>query len=54
MQTHNAKCCQTIVSLGDGGPCPAGHYCLDGTTDPEPCPVGTFSNRTKLISEVWL
>ena len=24
-------------------PCPIGHYCPDGTYDPIPCPMGTFS-----------
>ncbi|KAK3560704.1 hypothetical protein QTP86_014744, partial [Hemibagrus guttatus] len=40
-----------IVFTGDGGPCPVGHFCQEGTTDPQLCPVGTFSNRTKLTSE---
>ncbi|KAJ7990480.1 hypothetical protein DPEC_G00300750 [Dallia pectoralis] len=34
-----------------GGPCPAGHYCPRGTADPLTCPVSTFSNLTKLVSQ---
>ncbi|KAK7882551.1 hypothetical protein WMY93_028725 [Mugilogobius chulae] len=36
---------------GNGGPCPAGHYCPIATVHPLPCPLGTFSNFTKLISQ---
>lgn len=35
-----------------GGPCPVGHFCPQGTTQPQPCPEGTFSNKTKLIKVV--
>ncbi|XP_075046430.1 uncharacterized protein LOC142107145 [Mixophyes fleayi] len=28
------------------GPCPAGHYCPEGTRSPKPCPVGTLKNTT--------
>ncbi|KAG9482440.1 hypothetical protein GDO78_011238 [Eleutherodactylus coqui] len=28
------------------GPCPAGHYCPEGTLSPKPCPVGTLKNAT--------
>ena len=28
--------------------CPVGHFCINGTTTPEVCPPGTFSNRTGL------
>ncbi|KAL0973027.1 hypothetical protein UPYG_G00197910 [Umbra pygmaea] len=40
----------TFQSAG-GGPCPVGHYCPTGTIHPQPCPVGTFSNLTKLVSQ---
>ncbi|PIO23497.1 hypothetical protein AB205_0177400, partial [Aquarana catesbeiana] len=36
---------------GSAGPCPSGHYCTPGSIVPTPCPVGTFSSRTKLHSE---
>ena len=32
------------------GPCPVGHYCEVGTTDPEPCPAGTWSNQERATS----
>lgn len=28
--------------------CPVGFYCPQGTNDPEPCPKGTYNNRTGL------
>ena len=31
-----------------GDHCPAGHYCESGTTDPTPCPTGTWSASTGL------
>ncbi|XP_027136118.1 uncharacterized protein K04H4.2-like [Larimichthys crocea] len=38
-------------AAGEGGPCPAGHYCPEATVHPLPCPPGTFSNLTKLVSQ---
>ncbi|XP_064159371.1 SCO-spondin [Anguilla rostrata] len=38
-------------SAGEGGPCPAGHYCPRGAAEPQPCPEGTFSNLTRLVSK---
>ncbi|XP_036928145.1 uncharacterized protein LOC119004899 isoform X4 [Acanthopagrus latus] len=38
-------------AAGEGGPCPAGHYCPEATVHPLPCPRGTFSNRTTLVSQ---
>lgn len=32
---------------GIAGPCSAGHYCGIRTTNPEPCPLGTFSNALR-------
>ncbi|KAI0228985.1 hypothetical protein LSAT2_020568 [Lamellibrachia satsuma] len=32
-------------------PCPVGHYCPEQTAEPIKCPVGTFSNNTKLRNE---
>ncbi len=40
------------VSSGEGGPCPTGHYCPQAAVHPLPCPRGTFSNLTKLVSQV--
>ena len=37
-------------SSGDAGVCPAGSFCPAATGNPEPCPVGTFSNTTQLTS----
>ncbi|EDV25654.1 uncharacterized protein TRIADDRAFT_55968 [Trichoplax adhaerens] len=37
-------------TLGKGGICPAGYYCELGTQDPNPCPSGTFSNKTGLTA----
>nr|XP_009672374.1 PREDICTED: zonadhesin-like [Struthio camelus australis] len=39
------------VIQGRAGPCPAGHYCPRGTSVPTPCPVGTFSSRSRMSSE---
>lgn len=44
--------CSLCLSPGEGGPCPAGHYCPQATIHPLPCPRGTFSNLTKLVSQV--
>ena len=33
-----------------GTPCTVGHYCLSGTSLPAPCPLGTWSNSTRLSS----
>ncbi|KAH3841624.1 hypothetical protein DPMN_115097 [Dreissena polymorpha] len=38
------------ATKGDGGPCPIGHFCEQGTQDPTPCPLGTFGNQTLLRS----
>ncbi|CAG6003426.1 unnamed protein product, partial [Menidia menidia] len=40
-----------LQAAGEGGPCPAGHYCPMATTHPLPCPRGTFSNLSKLVSQ---
>lgn len=32
----------------DANICPVGHFCVQKTTNPEPCPSGTFSNATGL------
>ncbi|XP_023817540.1 zonadhesin-like isoform X2 [Oryzias latipes] len=39
------------LSPGEGGPCPVGHYCPRATILPVPCPQGTFSNLSKLVSK---
>lgn len=31
-------------------PCPPGHFCLQGSAAPEPCPSGTFQSREKQSS----
>ena len=28
--------------------CPAGHFCVEGTTEPSRCPLGTYGNSTKV------
>ena len=44
--------CKLGASVSDpkdnvtGGLCPVGHYCLQGTYDPYPCPAGYYSNAT--------
>ncbi|KAM6987470.1 uncharacterized protein LKV04_010315 [Tautogolabrus adspersus] len=40
-----------LKTAGEGGPCPAGHYCPQASIHPLPCPRGTFSNLTKLVSQ---
>lgn len=35
------------VGTSLSGPCPAGHYCPEGTQTPTPCASGTFSNQLK-------
>ena len=40
------------VSSEEGGPCPSGHYCPQAAINPLPCPRGTFSDLTKLASQV--
>ena len=35
----------------DAGPCPVGHYCPRGTTQPVACPAGTFSSVMMLERE---
>lgn len=29
-----------------------GHFCPQGTAEPQPCPEGTYSNKTKLVKLV--
>lgn len=41
-------------AAGQGGPCPAGHYCPRASVSPRPCPRGTYSNLSKLVSQVSL
>ena len=31
---------------GEGGPCPAGSYCEEGSASPTPCPAGTYTDDT--------
>ena len=35
----------SITTLS-GGPCPIGHFCPIGTSYPQPCQKGTYTNRT--------
>ncbi|MEJ1280486.1 putative gene 9195 [Cricetulus griseus] len=30
----------------DNQPCPVGHYCPEGTSQPRPCPAGTFGGKS--------
>ena len=36
----------------DADECPVGHYCPDNSTEPTKCPIGKFSNATRLEEEV--
>ena len=36
------------TASGNAGPCPVGSYCPRNTTSPLPCPIGTYSNKTRL------
>ena len=35
----------------DANICPEGHYCPEGTADPQPCPKGTYNNGTGLEAD---
>jgi hypothetical protein len=41
----------TPNSTTDANVCPAGYYCVEGTTEPAPCPPGTYSDDIKLRSQ---
>lgn len=41
----------SIPEYPKNGPCPTGHYCLQGTQAPAGCPPGTFRNSTGARSE---
>lgn len=52
----NCTCPECMCSVGafnksNAGPCPKGFYCVEGTDEPEPCPLGTFNNITKRQSK---
>lgn len=56
-QSECDKCCEgfycpknTTTCVNE---CPVGHYCPKGTSEPYsyPCPVGTYSNKTRRTSE---
>lgn len=34
----------------DAYECPVGHYCPEQSTEPTKCPVGTYSNTTRLMN----
>merc|ERR1711871_964337 len=38
-------------SQPDGRKCPVGHYCGGGSSDPTPCPTGTYSNQLGLSTQ---
>ncbi len=40
-------CLPTPVDGGTGGRCPQGHYCPIGSSFPEPCPEGYYSNSSR-------
>ena len=43
----------SLVFIGaDADICPEGYFCPLGTTDPEPCPKGTYSNSTGIDAEL--
>lgn len=35
------------ITTDQGGPCPRGHYCIEGSYQPEPCPSGTYTPLLK-------
>lgn len=38
---------ETVKTTGYGGiPCPAGHYCPAGASEPKPCPTGSVRQET--------
>ncbi|KAL8432734.1 hypothetical protein Efla_004403 [Eimeria flavescens] len=44
----------SLEGIGDLGPehqCPTGHYCLEGSQKPIPCPPGTFTDKRGMASE---
>ena len=41
----------TPMEDADAYECPRGYYCVEGTAEPIHCPVGTFSNSTRLRNE---
>ena len=42
-----------LFSLPGNGPCPAGHYCTNGTTATIPCPLGTVRKEPgNLLSHI--
>jgi hypothetical protein len=41
-----------IICIGmNANICPVGHYCPQGTGDPQPCPKGSYNNGTGLEKE---
>nr|CEL64355.1 TPA: GCC2 and GCC3 domain-containing protein [Neospora caninum Liverpool] len=46
-------CSGTGLASGTGEPCPAGHFCVEGTHTPAKCPVGTFSASTHATDASW-
>lgn len=36
----------TLIFLSTGNICPEGHYCIQGSSKPEPCGNGTYMNHT--------
>lgn len=39
--------CPPGQTVATAVPCPAGHFCSQGSASPEPCPSGTYQNREK-------
>ena len=39
------------TSFPSNGPCPVGHFCVAGTSVPQPCPSGTYMPTTQAASE---
>ncbi|KFG30653.1 GCC2 and GCC3 domain-containing protein [Toxoplasma gondii p89] len=46
-------CAGQGLTTGTDVPCPAGHFCPEGTVTARECPVGTFSRSTHAPDESW-
>ena len=42
---YTSACPPQSLHTGIGGLCPVGHYCPSGTSNPLPCPAGTYADR---------